>query len=121
MQKHDLFRHRGLGKNGYNIYMNLRDKGILSFKDLQGFTGIKKRTLYRKLELMAGINLIRKVDNKYMLIPGHDLDKAANSLGTHGQGVKQKARHKAERENYIDDIKEYKEKEQAKADNSIKH
>lgn len=98
---HDLFRHRGLGKSGFEIYTNLVTMGDSTVNHLAQQTGISPATVKRKLATMTDLEIVIKPKRGwYRAIKDPDLDWLAEEVGTAGIGAKQKRQHKNDRRLY---------------------
>jgi len=101
----DLFRHRGLGKTGADIF-----QALLSLNDfcdiptLAQLSSVHRQTIDRKLDIMEKAGLIEIKGNEYgkkiKAVKHADLNRAAQIVGTAGKGEAEKRQHKRERENY---------------------
>lgn len=96
---HDLFRHRGLGKTGlqlFKCFIENPDKE-LNFSELVQKTNLNKMTVSRKIKLMVSLKIIEKNLTAYKFIKNCSLDEAASMLGTYGKKEKQHSIHREER------------------------
>ena len=102
---HDLFRIRGLGKTGAEIWKALKDKGPMTRIELRDYTGRHLTTINRKLNLMAKLvdsatgevlSLVAVEGGQWHAING-DLALIAQIVGTAGLGKRQREEHRAER------------------------
>jgi len=102
---HDVFRIRGLGKTGAEIWKALKDKGSMTTIELRDYTGRHITTINRKLNLMAKLvdsstgevlSLVAVEGDKWHAING-DLDLISQIIGTAGLGKRQREKHRAER------------------------
>lgn len=107
----DVFRHRGLGKAGRDIYeLLLNNKDGLDIKEISVNCNprIHPATIYRKLDDLerSGLVTVHKIGRgrkKRVLlkaITGADLDRAAEIIGTAGTLRRQIERHERERQAY---------------------
>lgn len=110
--KGDVFRWQGLGKAGADIYRTLLQHGESDIKALSQRAGVNIVTVYRKLNDLerCGLLTIKKQGRQTVLkaIPGADLDKAAEIIGTAGTLRRQMERHERDRRAYrayIDRVK----------------
>lgn len=98
---HDLYRFRGIGKNGRQILAALGDEWLTA-SEIASRSSVPERTVYRKIERMKQAGLVEVQGKGYKRrirrVQGADLSKAAEIIGTAGAGDKQRARHKAERQ-----------------------
>lgn len=101
---HDLFRWKGLSKNGLRIIESMSGKSWMTITQIAQDTGIPRKTVGRKMAKMkiAGLAVSNseKRGAQYKLINSLDLDKAAEILGTAGSKRRQKERHKRDRDAY---------------------
>ena len=101
--RHDVFREKGIGKNGFRILMTGLDfKEWRSLSEIVDLTNINRRTIERKIPKMEAAGLIeihgQLYNRLFRRIENADLDKAAEILGTAGTLKKQKEQHERERE-----------------------
>jgi DNA-binding transcriptional regulator PaaX len=101
---HDLFRWKGLSKNGLRIIESMSGKTWMTVIQIAHYTGIPHKTVRRKMAKMKKAGLAVSDSEKrgayYKLVDRMDLNKAAEILGTAGTEKRQKERHKREREAY---------------------
>ena len=67
-QYHDLFCVKGINKTGLKIFELLETENNLTIKGIASKTGIDRRTVKSKLELMLNVGLINETDEKYNLL-----------------------------------------------------
>lgn len=108
----DVFRWQGLGKAGADIYGALLEHGESDIKTLSERARVNIVTVYRKINDLerCGLLTVEKQGRQTILkaIPGADLDKAAEIIGTAGALRRQIERHERERKAYrayIDRVK----------------
>lgn len=98
---HDAFRHGALGKNGYRVLSALRDLGSVSEAEiLRSLPGMHASTLRRHLRRLQHHGLAVLSDAGWRPVPGGDLDGIALRLGKAGQGERQQATHRHQRQTY---------------------
>jgi len=98
---HDLFRWKGLSKNGLRLFAFMRRNPGLTISQIANNTGLHQKTIRRKISKMKSAGLITTNSNNhirnYSIIDNPDIDRAAVILGTAGAGERQRVRHQQER------------------------
>jgi len=97
--KQDLFRPRGLGKNGLIVWETLKaQQHPIEADRLVELLPVKmsRRTVFRKLELARRAGLAVSESGRW-IICGDDLDLAARKLNVSGAAAKQRLLHHHER------------------------
>lgn len=95
----DLFRQRGLGKNGLIVWETLKaQRHPIEADRLLELLPVKmsRRTLFRKLEIMQRAGLAVSDCGKW-IICGEDIELAARKLSVNGAAAKQRLLHHQER------------------------
>ena len=98
---HDLYRFRGIGKNGRHILAVMGDDWLTA-SEIVALSSVPEKTVYRKIEKMQQAGLVEVQGKGYKRrirrVKDADLSRAAEIIGTAGAGDKQRARHREERE-----------------------
>lgn len=98
LSEKDVFRYRGVAKNGLLLYATLLHCGSASAENLAEYCHINVRTVFRKLNKMQFAGLVMTDSRRLWLAnPEPDWDVAANRLSVYGEGKKQKDLHRFER------------------------
>lgn len=94
----DLFRARGLGKNGQLVFETLRERQPIEADKLAEVLPVKmsRRTVFRKLEALRRAGLAVSEFGRW-IVCGDDLDLAARRLNVNGAAAKQRLVHHHER------------------------
>lgn len=97
-QESDIWRYRGLGKTGRDVYKTLLKNGPLNQTEIAEVTGRSKSTVSRKVRVLIEVGMIADDFGKYEALQVENEAAVARMLGTFGAMVKQKERHRQDRE-----------------------
>jgi len=93
----DVFRFKGVGKTGEEVFRKIKEKPGMTASEIIEVSRVARRTVYRKLEIMAKVSMVEDREGKWFPLQ-FDYTEVARKLGTDGTLEKQRAMHERERE-----------------------
>jgi hypothetical protein len=101
---HDVFRYRGLSKNGLRLFEFMLGNPNLTIIQIAEKTGLNLKTIRRKIAKMKIAGLVLSDSGKrnahFRVIDKPNIDQAAVILGTAGDGKRQREQYRRDREEY---------------------
>jgi DNA-binding transcriptional ArsR family regulator len=101
----DCWRWRGLGKSKFKVWRLLSSEPVTT-KDLADALGVGSRSVQQHLARLREVGLVTRLDGGWVKGPDTP-EQVGEWLSTAGAGVRQKERHRIEREAYSEQTRKF--------------